>query len=472
MLEPGARVAGRFHLVEELTQGGSTATWKAYDDVDEALRVLKIAHAPAGRARERFEREATLLLGIGGPHLVRAHGLYEEGTRAILSLGHVDGRTLKELLSLRAARQRHLDADELWRLAEQLGRALQLCHDHGFIHRDLKPANVMNAPATTDAIAHVTLIDFGIAKDLERDQADATTLGRFMGTPRYSAPEQLAAEPVGPGTDVHALTVVIYEAATLRRPWLRDTSGDSLVWGTRPEPPGNDRVSVARRILRATPRPPSHHRPDLPALDDWVAQGLQRQCHDRPTLDAHLTALRLILKGTSPSRPPAPATAARAGSAGSAGPVALGLALVGLLVGAIVLVTPEFSGRRTPSESDRPSLRSASPAAEPRPSARRRPTKTERPPPSSPDGSKDPVRRAPPEPHGGTTRASVVESRAAAPSRGERISALRKRARDLRGTPHHTRIQRWLAFAAQAPTDRGAEEWLARCDELLQTISE
>lgn len=111
----------------------------------------------------------------------------------------------------------------------QCVRALLHLHSRSCVHRDVKPANILFARKD----GSIRLGDFGLAKVLTDNSETAypgpdgpspqlplrtpasPQGGRgsrcTVGTPSYASPEQLAGRPVGAGTDVYALGLVLAE---------------------------------------------------------------------------------------------------------------------------------------------------------------------------------------------------------------------------------------------------------------------
>jgi serine/threonine protein kinase len=63
-------------------------------------------------------------------------------------------------------------------------------------------------------VAQPKVIDFGVAKAVQKELTEATFFtrqGQLIGTPEYMSPEQAEAAPVDTRTDVYSLGAVLYE---------------------------------------------------------------------------------------------------------------------------------------------------------------------------------------------------------------------------------------------------------------------
>ncbi len=134
-----------------------------------------------------------------------------------------------------------LDPIAAARLVGILAGAVQAAHDQGIVHRDLKPGNVLFDEAGAPKVT-----DFGLAK---RGGSDLTASQAVMGTPAYMAPEQARGDTkfVGPGADVYALGVILYECLTGTRPFA-----------------GSDAFSLLRKVTEEEPERPSKRIAKLP----------------------------------------------------------------------------------------------------------------------------------------------------------------------------------------------------------------
>jgi TOMM system kinase/cyclase fusion protein len=217
-----AALAPHYKVRDKLGGGGFGSVYRAVHGntgQDVAIKVLRLnaSWSPQATAAQvaRFEREADLCAGLRHPNIVR---LLDRG-RAPADLYYaiyelVPGETLHSLLS----REHHLSVDQAAELMGQVLDALATAHAQGIVHRDLKPANIM--VVSTGLSTHIKVLDFGISTlTLEaRDTAflNVTRSNELIGTPLYSAPEQLRGDVPTTKTDIYAWGLVFLECITGR----------------------------------------------------------------------------------------------------------------------------------------------------------------------------------------------------------------------------------------------------------------
>jgi hypothetical protein len=200
---------------------------------DVAVKILRgdVARDPAFRAR--FRREANNAAVLNHPAIVAVFDTGEttdaDGTVPFIVMEYVDGGTLRDVLT---AQGRLSPRRAAW-IAADICEALDFSHRHGIVHRDIKPANVM---LSRDGA--VKVMDFGIARTVDDDQATMVVNGNGIGTAHYLSPEQARGEAVDARSDglfdrLPALRIAMRHTAFHR--WF--AGGDRLPAGPRgPEP--------------------------------------------------------------------------------------------------------------------------------------------------------------------------------------------------------------------------------------------
>ncbi|HEY2518324.1 MAG TPA: protein kinase [Polyangiaceae bacterium] len=231
----GMILGGRYELLAELGRGGGGVVFRARDLRAEAIVALKLLeHDPSSSGKlSRFRRELSLARKVTHPNVVRIYDLVDLPGRVGLSMELVEGGTLAARLE-----QGALPAADVERLAVDLAEALAAAHEAGVTHRDLKPSNILFRAGSGSAV----VTDFGVSRLHEADltaseeapaaratsepaayDAKLTNEGALVGTPIYMAPEQLEKASVGPPADIYAYGLVLFEAATGRRPYDAQT---------------------------------------------------------------------------------------------------------------------------------------------------------------------------------------------------------------------------------------------------------
>ncbi|MBN2386389.1 MAG: SUMF1/EgtB/PvdO family nonheme iron enzyme [Anaerolineales bacterium] len=279
---------GRYHILEQLGEGGMATVYKAYDtrlERDVAVKVIRQSAFPSellDRVLSRFEREAQALARLSHPNILKVldYGEYEGSPYLILE--YIPGRTLKSV-------RKPVPWQDAARLLLPVAGALTYAHAQGIIHRDVKPSNILMAQAGVPLLG-----DFGIAKILVSDSEtiSLTSTGMGVGTPEYMAPEQWTGRAV-PQSDVYSLGVVFYELVTGRKPYVADTPPAILLkQATEPLPRPTQFVpdlpeKVEKVLIKALSKQLEDRYPDMAAFEKALAGLLpQSKGDDRPAIDA------------------------------------------------------------------------------------------------------------------------------------------------------------------------------------------
>ena len=205
---------GRYRLSALLGVGGMGVVYLAQrtDPPFEQTVALKLLRNEKLRrdSQARFARERRILARLSHPHIAHLiDGGFDEQGHPWLAMEYIDGEPLMSWCDTR-----RLGVGDRLRLLLDLCEAVEYAHRHSVIHRDIKPSNVL-----VDRNGTIKLLDFGIAKQIEEDDSDAsaTMTKGYLLTPAYAAPEQIRGEKATTATDVHALGLLLYELICGRR---------------------------------------------------------------------------------------------------------------------------------------------------------------------------------------------------------------------------------------------------------------
>jgi serine/threonine protein kinase len=273
--------ASRYDVQSRVGSGASATVYRAVDLEANRVVALKISRPyvlTKHRRAARFLREVQAVQRIDHDGIVRIFDWGIEHDCAYIAMELIAGDDLYDIVKSEAPMEEHRAV----LIAARICDALAAAHPLGVIHRDLKPRNVMvlegQANGAQNGATRVKLLDFGLAKLMRTPADDEGTLpleltkpGAVLGTPHYMAPEQVRSEgDVDGRADLYAVSVMLYEMVTARRPVEERNAVRALI-----------------ALGSARPKPPREHVADIdPDLEGIIMRGLAKAPSDRfPSAD-------------------------------------------------------------------------------------------------------------------------------------------------------------------------------------------
>jgi serine/threonine protein kinase len=270
------QTVGAYRVARLIGVGGMGRVYKAvHPQIGSrvAIKVLSRECADRRDLVERFFSEARAVNVANHENIVNVTDLamLPDG-RPYIVMEYLDGAPLSSLIELARQRIAPLPLGGVARLAAEVLEALAAAHAKGIVHRDLKPDNIFVLHS-----GRVKVLDFGVAKLRPDLGGSATHTGSLLGTPYYMSPEQASSRPVDTRADIYAMGVILFECATLNKPFFAPALYDLLKMQVEQPPPS-----------------PRALRPDLPVeLEQVILVALAKSPDQRfATARAMSTALQ------------------------------------------------------------------------------------------------------------------------------------------------------------------------------------
>jgi len=273
------RIVGKYRVTRHLGTGAFSWVYEAVDqdlEIPVALKILRPEFAGQPEAEARFRREAATAAKLRHRHIV-----------SVRDVGLVDGAVFVAMdlypstLGRRLALVGRLSEPDCVRLGIDVAAGLSHAHASQIVHRDIKPDNIL-----LDDEGSAVLADFGLARALTTITGEHATAA-VQGTPHYFSPEQARGGEVDGRSDLYALGVTLYRAATGQLPFE-----------------GDDWYAVSRQHIEEPAPSARSVVPELSAEFDAVLQRLLAKAPEA----RYASALQLV--DALASLPSAPASAA------------------------------------------------------------------------------------------------------------------------------------------------------------------
>lgn len=211
---------GPYKIEQQIGEGGMAIVYRARHRKTGqlvAVKLIRTASASSLKLLQLFVREASVLLRLKHPRIVRSIEFGFQDHQPFLVLEWLPVIDLLQLID-------PLPLDQKLRLScwavSRILQALEYAHSEGFVHRDVKPSNIL-AYRQRHRL-QVKLGDFGLAKCF--DDAGLTAMTddySLRGTLAYMSPEQMQdSRSVGPKSDIFSAGACLYRLLTGKHPKL------------------------------------------------------------------------------------------------------------------------------------------------------------------------------------------------------------------------------------------------------------
>jgi serine/threonine protein kinase/HEAT repeat protein len=286
---------GKYKIDRMLGEGGMGFVYEATHETlnrRSAIKMLRPELASHTHIVTRFLNEAKAVNLIDHQNIVNIYdyGDSQDGS-VYFVMEFLEGETLDDLMRKRQP----MPVPLILHVFGQIARALAAAHAKQIVHRDLKPANVY-VVAREGNPYFVKLLDFGIAQLRGEGAVQGLTVaGMVMGTPQYMSPEQVSGGTVDARSDVWAMGVMMYRAATGQAPFKGEEFPElaNKILHYPPQPAG-ELVAIPEAlgalIARCLEREPEARCPSIRALIDGLEQVKQACQFDEDAILAAVTA--------------------------------------------------------------------------------------------------------------------------------------------------------------------------------------
>ncbi|MHB1252501.1 MAG: protein kinase domain-containing protein, partial [Acidimicrobiales bacterium] len=270
----GHDLAGRYRIIEMLGVERNAEVYSAEDLSLSRTVIVKVLLASLTThedVRREFRTNIVRASTLSHPHVARVFDGGQESGAIFMITEYFDGGSLEDVL----ASGRVLSVDDTARLGRDVANALGYLHANGFVHGELSPSKLVFDSEGRVRVTDIALAGIGNAYREHLNLDDV----------RYMSPEQAVGEPAGAASDIYALALILYEAAT----------GSSAFDGAN-----------AEAMLRARINSSLPVRVELGTLDMLLAQAAVADPRLRLSADQFAARLSAVVGDSTPLTVPPP----------------------------------------------------------------------------------------------------------------------------------------------------------------------
>lgn len=212
----------------------TSQVWQAFDrewQQHVTIKTLQVdLHYDLGSV-ERFRSRIQRILSLQHPNIVKIYNFYTtrhgQLDRYIVDMimEYIPGQSLEAYLNATSRAGKFPPQEDVVRLFQNIGDALDYAHRQGVLHGEIRPSNVLleqqsssKSAQTVPPLGIPKLSDFSITAFPSATGNPSTPKGETT-LPFYTAPEQIKGRPATKLSDIYSLCAILYEICTGRPPF-------------------------------------------------------------------------------------------------------------------------------------------------------------------------------------------------------------------------------------------------------------
>ncbi len=210
-------LAGRYDILAVIGGGGMGLVYKARHVMMNRIVAIKMLHphlTNSSDALKRFQLEAQAASCLSLPNILTIYDFgVTDDDQPYMVMDYLEGTSLADVLE----KERRLTVLRALNIFIQGCAGLAHAHQKGVLHRDSSPAISCLSITARDQADFVKIVDFGIAKLLNRTGDNAgnlTRTGEVYGSPLYMSPEQCRGQELDQRSDLYSFGCVMYKTLT------------------------------------------------------------------------------------------------------------------------------------------------------------------------------------------------------------------------------------------------------------------
>ena len=234
-----------YRLDEVVSKSSSGIVYKATDSNKNrvvAVKVLSPTVTATEEQRDRFVRAMQTVLPIKHPNIIPIYHAGKQSNLCWTAMEFIEGQSMEEVIQERGIRNM-LDWKDVWKVAVDIGQALDHASQHNIVHRNLAPTNILCRKS--DGVN--LLGGLMLAKATEGNMSrDITAAGQLVGNVAYMSPERTSSGEIDGRSDIYELGATLYALLTGRPPFeaVSIPKQISMIQNDAPTPPKQYQMSI------------------------------------------------------------------------------------------------------------------------------------------------------------------------------------------------------------------------------------